>query len=52
MDMEPVLAIDFKIKDILPVTSMQLIFYVDIYFRHCPCTVHCYVFLLVSLVRT
>ena len=44
MDMEPVLAIDFNIKDILPVTSIKLISYVDLYFRYRPCTVHCYVF--------
>lgn len=44
MDMEPVLAIDFNIKDILPVTFIKIIFFVDLYFRYHPRRVHCYAF--------
>jgi hypothetical protein len=51
VDVEPVLAIDFNIKDILLVTSMLPIFCVDHYLRSLPCIVHCYVFLPVTLVR-
>jgi hypothetical protein len=49
--MEPVLAIDFNIKDILLVTFMLQIFCLDSYFRNLHCIVHCYGFLLVTLVR-
>jgi hypothetical protein len=51
VDMEPVLAIDFNIKDILLVTFMLQIFCLDSYFRNLHCIVHCYGFLLVTLVR-